>query len=298
MRRLLINVTPVIKALELVTKSALGSELIGSYKSRFKGRGIEFEEYSEYTPEGDAKLIDWKASIRANKLLVKEYTEERSLNIFFLIDVSNSMIYTTGKKLKAEYVGELVISLAFLMIKNADRVGFALFNDRIVKEHVPQGGLIQYYRIIDNLLNAQNYGGKYNFSNALDFVSTYVKPKSMLIIISDFIGLRPGWQDILRREAEKFDIITFMVRDPADRVLPETKRGVVLRDPFSDKKIYLRGEKIRERYESYVRQQEKDIENFFTSLGISFLRLDTSKSFVEPIISFFNERKRIILGKV
>lgn len=291
MRRLLIDVTPVIRALELTTKSALGGELIGSYKSRFKGRGIEFEGYEEYNPDEDAEMIDWKASTRANKLLVKEYIEERNLNIFFLIDVSNSMIYTTGKKLKAEYVGELVASLAFLMLKNADHVGFALFNDKIVEEQPPRGGTLQYYKIVDTLLNSQNYGGGYDLGKALNFAFNYMKPKSMLILITDFIGLKPNWQDILRINARRFDVITLMIRDPADSTLPKTKKGVVIRDPFSNKRIYIHGEKVRERYSEYVKQQEKSIANFFTGLGISFLRLDTSKSFVEPVITFFSERK-------
>lgn len=291
MRRLLIDVTPAIKALELTTKSTIGGALIGSYKSRFKGKGIEFESYTSFTPGSDSDSIDWKASTRTNKLLIKEYSEERSINAFFLIDVSNSMIFTTGQKLKAEYMGELIIALAFLMIKNADRVGFALFNDKIVKEYTPSGGPIQYYRLVETLLNAQNYGGRYDLNNALDFTFTRLKSKSMLIIVSDFIGLNTGWQETLRMGAEKFDIITFMIRDPADSVLPKTKRAVTLKDPFSNKRIHLSGEKVQARYETYVKQQEKSIADFFTSAGISFLRLDTSQSFVEPVITFFNERK-------
>lgn len=291
MRRLLIDVTPVIKALELTTKSALGGELLGSYKSRFKGRGLEFEGYKDYTTSDDAQRIDWKASSRANKLLVKEYTEERNLNIFFLIDVSNSMVYTTGRKLKAEYVGELISSLSFLMIKNRDHVGFAMFTDKIVKQQAPKGGTLQYYEIIDSLLNPQNYGGDKDLRKALEFAFEYMKPKSMLILITDFIGLKPDWQELLKNNARRFDIITFMIRDPADLVLPKSQREVLLKDPFSNRRVSLRGEKVRERYAEYVKQQEKNIADFFTGLGISFLRLDTSKPFVEDVISLFKERK-------
>lgn len=285
------DVTPVIKTLELTTKSALGGELIGSYRSRFKGRGLEFEGYEEYTPNDDSKRIDWKASIRSNKLLIKEYVEERNLNILFLIDVSNTMVYTTGKKLKLEYAGELISSLAFLMLKNADHVGFAMFNDEIIKKQPPKGGNLQYYELINTLLDPQNYGGGYDLEKALRFAFDYLKPKSMLILITDFIGLKPGWQDVFKNNARRFDIITFMIRDPVDLILPRTKREVMLRDPFSDKIIHLYGRDIREKYTECVKQQERDIANFFTELGISFLRLDTSKPFVEDVISFFKERK-------
>lgn len=291
MRRLLIDVTPVIEALELTTKSLLGGQLIGSYKSRFKGKGIEFDGYSEYNPNEDADMIDWRASTRANKLLTREYSEERNLNILFLVDVSNSMIYTTGKKLKAEYAGELVISLSFLMLRTSDQVGFALFSDKIIKEHAPQAGLTEYYRIIDTLLDSQNYGGGYDLDKGLEFAFTYMKPGSMIILVTDFIGLKPNWQERLRVNSRRFDIITFMIRDPADSIMPKSTRGVILKDPFSNKRIHIHGEKAREKYSEYVKQQEKSIEEFFTRLGISFLRLDTSKSFVEPVIKFFKARK-------
>ena len=119
----------------------------------------------------------------------------------------------------------------------------------------------------------------------------------MLVIVSDFIGLKSGWQDILKVNAQRFDIMAFMIRDPADTILPKAKKGVTLKDPFSDKKIRLQGEKIKEQYEKYVKQHEKSIADFFTGLGANFLRLDTSKSFVGPVIRLFNERKKVAKWK-
>jgi len=293
MRKLLVDVTPLLKALELTTKSELGGELIGSYKSRFRGRGVEFEQYADYTSGDDATLIDWKASIRTNKVLVKEYSEERNLRIFFLVDVSNSMVYTSGKKLKAEFVGELVISLAFMMIKNSDRIGFAMFSDKINESSPISGGLIAYYNLIDSLVSTENYGGGYDLAQALDFTFSSVKPKSIVIIISDFIGLKDNkWQEFIEVNSRKFDIITFMVRDPADAVLPKSKRGVVLKDPFSNKKVHIEGDKVREQYAQFVKNQEKQIKDFFMDKDVSFLRLNTRESFVEPVINFFHGRRK------
>ncbi|MBM3199923.1 DUF58 domain-containing protein [Candidatus Woesearchaeota archaeon] len=291
MRRLLIDVTPVIEALELTTKSVLGGELVGSYKSRFKGRGVEFEGYTDYTEQDDADLIDWKASTRSNKLLVKEYIEERNLRILFLIDCSNSMVYTTARKLKAEFAGEVAISLAFLMIKNADHVGFAMFNDRIVKSKQPEGGFTQYYALIDALLSPDNYGGGYNLNNAIKFTFTYTKPRTVVILLTDFLGPWSDWQDTIKTYSRKFELLVFMIRDPADFELPKTKSEVVLRDPFSNQRIHLAGKHIRDRYREYVKQQEKRLKDFFDGLGIGFLKLDSSKPFAEPIIEFFKMRK-------
>ena len=86
-RKLKIDLTKNIKKLEITTKKVVGTHLIGTYKSAFKGRGLEFASFREYSQNDDASQIDWKASVRTNKLLIKEFEEERKIDIFFLIDV-------------------------------------------------------------------------------------------------------------------------------------------------------------------------------------------------------------------
>ncbi len=293
MRKLLINVKPAIKALE-ISNSTLGGYLIGSYKSRFRGKGVEFEEYKEYTSGDDSSLIDWKASVKANKILIKEYSEERNLKVFFLLDVSNSMVFTTTRKLKAEFSSELIISLAFLMIKNSDQVGFAMFSDKIIQKSPPRGGLAQYYRLINCLINPDNYGGDFKFSDALNFTFKYVPEKTIVIIISDFIGIERDskWQDLIKNNSTRFEIIPIMVRDPVDSELPKSKSSVILKDPFSDRKIKIQGNKIREKYKHFVKMQEENLRKFFSKVGISLLRLDANKPFVQPVIKYFNQRRR------
>ena len=75
MSKLELDISQDIKKLELLVKTLVNSKLIGRYKSVFKGRGLEFESFREYTSEDDYRLIDWKVSARINKLMMKEYKE-------------------------------------------------------------------------------------------------------------------------------------------------------------------------------------------------------------------------------
>ena len=59
------------------------------YRVLFRGKGLEFERYRGYAPDDDAGLIDWGASLRSQRLLVRQYREEKDLNIMFLINVSD-----------------------------------------------------------------------------------------------------------------------------------------------------------------------------------------------------------------
>src|SRR3989344_6225949 len=110
------------------------------YRIIFRGKGLEFEAFRDFTPDDDASDIDWKTSSRARKLLVKQYKEERDLKIMFLIDVGSNMIFGSGQKLKCEYITELVAAFSKLIMDSSDKVGFFLFSDELKHYIKPKSG--------------------------------------------------------------------------------------------------------------------------------------------------------------
>jgi len=293
MRQLYINLKPALKAIELSSKTVFGTGLIGNYPSFFKGGGLEFSGYSPYTPMDDAKLIDWKASLKANTLLRRDYVQERNMNIFFLIDSSSSMIYTSQKKLKAEYSGEVIASLAYVMMKENDLVGFAMFNRKINSISLPARNIAQFYKLVETLSNKDNYGGACNLKEALDFAFKNLKPKTMLFIVSDFLGLTKGWEDALRKASSKHEIVAIMVRDPVDFTLPETHtEEILVRSPFSKKIMNVRLDPVREKYKEYVNKQTMQIKKVLSECNVDLLTLTTDKSFIAPLLNFFVMRRK------
>ena len=98
------------------------------YKLLFNSRGLEFEQYRDFHEDEDASAIDWNASSRANKLVAKQYVEEREINFFFVVDMSKNMLFGSKDKLKAEYVADIVLSLASIIISSNDNVGLITLN--------------------------------------------------------------------------------------------------------------------------------------------------------------------------
>ena len=93
MRQFNINFSSAVSQFERVIKKFQIKKIV--YKTVFRGKGLEFESYRNIEPDDDAMMIDWKASLRADKLLAKQYIEERNLDIFFLLWNSQTMqIYT------------------------------------------------------------------------------------------------------------------------------------------------------------------------------------------------------------
>lgn len=281
-----------IKRLRVTTNRLVNTGLIGTYKSLFKGRGLEFEGFRPYTPDDDASVIDWKASVKSKQILIREFVEERNLSVFLLIDVSSSMVYGTGSKLKVEYAAEIASTLSFVILNAGDSVGFALFNDKVIFSVLPVAGYKQQNILLKSIVNPSNYGGNYDLNEALKYTISKLKQASVVIIISDFIGLKAGWENYVRMLSKRFDVIGIMVRDPCDRNLPDYSGNVVLSDPFSDENITVNTSDISESYRRHVMRQEDDIKRTFLIANADFASVSTDEQFLKPLSNLFMKRSK------
>ena len=292
MEELKLNLKPLIKRLEVSTKKGFTGILTGSYKSTFKGKGLDFEGYRNYNVGDDASMIDWKATLRSQDLLIKILVEERNVNVVFLVDVSSSMSFASVEKLKNEYAAELVASMSFAAIQAGDSVGLVMFTDKIVKFLPPAMGSRQYFMIIKSLSDPKLYDGKFDFTKIIGNLMSSIKKGAIVIIVSDFIGLSGDWENYLRAASERFEIIGVMIRDPRDYEIPAGVGQIVISDPYSEKEVLIDTAAVKEDYESVVKEQVKHIKETFINSKSEFLELRTDKPFLHDIIMFFLMRTK------
>lgn len=289
-KKLNIDLGVSLKRLDLIVKGLSNNQYLGNYASAFKGQGIEFADYRAYGPADDASKIDWKASKRTGKLMVKEFEEERGLNVFFLVDVSSRMLLGSVKKLKAEYAAEIVSSFSHTVLDSGDSVGMVMFSDSPLKV-VHEGMGLKHFHIISNELSKlDNYGGgETNFSGVLDYALKNFPEGSLVVLISDFIG-PDNFTSSLKVAAHKFDLIGIMVRDPIDLELPKGYGQVLIEDPVTHDRLLFSPKKYFKEYKDRVKNNLSFLEKLFLQNGADFLRLTTDKSFVEPLVEFFKLR--------
>ena len=293
LKELRLNLKPLISKLEVGLKSGYTEEILtSSFKSVFKGRGLEFEGFRTYTAADDAKEIDWKASLRAQQLLIRVLAEERNIHAFFMLDVSDSMIFTSTDKLKCEYAAELVATMTYGVIESGDSVGLCMFNDRITKIIPGNIGMNQFYNITRNLSNPSLYGGNFDFNYAMKYATNFLKRNTIVFIVSDFIGLTSGWMRHIEIMSKKFEVVAIMIRDPRDLSIPKDSGQYVLGDPFSDADLLVDTELVRLDYEHHAKQQVDEIRQIFKDQGIDFLYLSTKDSFIHPVLQLFNMRRK------
>ena|SRR3989344_1949116 len=291
MKKLKLDIKNLANRLDITTKGMFKSTLAGNYQTAFRGQGLEFYGFRKYSQADDASRIDWKASSRANELLVREYVEERSLNVFFLVDASSTMLFGSRDKLKAQYAAELVASMSFAIIHSSDSVGLGMFNKNLVKNFLPASGEKQYYNILNNLVDLNLYGNGFDIEKPLKYYTGVLPRGSLFFIVSDFIGLKgEEWIKALRVACRKLDVMGIMIRDVRDRLLPSEYSEIVLESPEDDRKKVINPAAIKHAYESYVKREEERIAEVFSQCGGEFMLLTTDADFVNAIIKTFKRR--------
>jgi len=142
------------------------------------------------------------------------------------------------------------------------------------------------------LSNPKLYDGKFDFIKVINDLINSFKKGAIIVIVSDFIGLGKDWENYLRAVSEKFEVIGIMVRDPRDYEIPADVGQIVISDPYSDKEVLIDTAKIKDEYESVVKEQIKHIKETFINSKSDFLELRTDKPFLDYIIKFFLMRNK------
>lgn len=204
-----------IRHIEIKSKRLVDEIFSGEYRSNFKGKGMEFEDIRQYYPTDDVRNIDWNVTARHNEVYVKQFREERELNIYLMIDMSNSNDFGNKKDL----IAEISATLAFSASRNNDRVGMLLFTDKVEKFMPSRKGRKHILAIIDSILSIVPTSKGTNIANALEYYNKVIKGRSILFVISDFMD--NGYEEIINRMVKKHEVIMLRVIDPVEKNIPQ-----------------------------------------------------------------------------
>lgn len=260
------------------------------YMKIFRGKGLEFDRYRKYEPDDDARLIDWKASMRTNQILAKQYIEERDLKILFVVDVGENMVFGSTDKLKCEYTAEVTAALMHLILNYNDNFGLLLFNSHVKKYIKPDKGYNHFQLLTDFLSDADNYGGLPNFENLVDYLLDSVNNVDCVFLLSDFLYFNDKLKQKANILSEKFELLSIMVRDPLDISLPEKKVEVLIEDSRTGDQITINPSRIKKQYEKHALKQIEDVKSVFQGTRSDFLQLKTDDGFALPLSTFLRER--------
>jgi uncharacterized protein (DUF58 family) len=281
-----------VRRIEITTRHLVRDIVAGEYSSAFRGHGVEFSEVREYQPGDDIRTIDWNVTARLGAAYVKRYLEERELTILFLVDASASEKFGTRVRTKHALAVEVCAVLALTAARNNDRVGAAWVTDRVERFVSPRRGRRHVLRVINDLVAFDPAGTATNLAAALEFADSILRRRSVLFLVSDF--LTTGFQPALERLARRHDLIALQLFDQRERELPDLGLAA-FRDPESGlRRVVDTGrpatrERFRKRAEEFDLSLQRDIRR----CGAELVRLETGRSYAEPLIAFFRRRERL-----
>lgn len=301
------RVSVSLKALVDLAKPAAGLNLqqasirssqSGGYVSRFKGRGMEFDEARLYQPGDDIRSIDWRVTARTGKPHTKLFREERERPIFISVDNRAAMHFATRGVFKSVLTAKLAALLAWTAQHHGDRIGGQIFSDTACRELKPQNGKHAVLRF----LNAIVCGGEVSRpvselntnivpTNTLEQVlarlAQHARPGSRVYIISDFRGLSDKAETHLLKLSQHCDVALIMVYDPLESALPakgryrftDDRRDLVI-DAASSAAV---------QYRQRFAQRQQRLGQLSQSRGLVFMQCGTDE---DPI-----QRLRYALGR-
>jgi len=225
----LIALRPRCNALRLPMRQAAASALAGAYRSRFRGRGVDFVESRNYQPGDDIRNMDWRVTARTGRAHTKVFQEERERPVLVVLDATPSLFFGTRRRLKSVAAGQMAAAVAWAAVRRGDRIGGFLFAPGRHRELRPAGGRRGAMRLIQALVEwlepagaapAARDAAAQPLSMALERVRHAVRPGSLVIVISDFFSLDGDCNRHLSRLRQHNDVIACQVLDAAEHQLP------------------------------------------------------------------------------
>jgi uncharacterized protein (DUF58 family) len=252
---------------------------------------MSFSEVRVYQFGDDVRSIDWNVTARSGEPHVKIFEEERELTVMLLIDVSGSSFFGTTGLSKQEMLTEICAVLAFSAISNNDKVGILLFSDREELFLPPKKGRQHILRIIRELLNVQPSEKGTNLAGALQYTRNVMKKRCVCFILSDFLAT--GYDAPLRVLARRHDCIGLHCWDPRERELPDV--GLLqVHNMESARPVWMDTSDpgLRMQYKRHFDEHKSRVTDTFRKAGADFLSIETSESYINALLRFFEQRKR------
>ena len=206
------------RQLQIACHRPVVSMLAGEYRSVFKGVGLEFDQIREYAPGDDVRFIDWKVTARTGHAYIKQYIEDRQLTLWLLVDASASFAIGEDQSAKAAAAAEICALLGFSAVANHDRVGMALFTDRLEVVERPQRGSGPMLRLLESLLSFTPPPRRTDVGAVLEEFHAHSRKHEIVFLISDFQS--PPYDLPLRRARLRQSLHAICVEHRHERVLP------------------------------------------------------------------------------
>lgn len=281
-----------LSSMEMRARIVVEGFVSGLHKSPYRGFGVEFVEYRQYSPGDDIRHVDWKAVARSDRYYVKEYEDETNLQCVLLLDRSASMGYRGQKNSapdKLEYGSYLAASLAYLILRQGDGVGLVTF-DRAVHDFLPPSSKNTQWLAIHSTLDGLRADEGTDMGKPLHELAESIPRRGLVILISDLIDdVEQMMNALMHFRFKGHEVLVFHIVDREELTFPfsETAR---FDDPETGERITVAPSAIRADYLAAVEEFMESIRTGCAKIQVDYERMETDRPLDFALFSYLSRR--------
>lgn len=291
--------------LEWTVLRRLDGLLQGDHRTLWRGGGIDLADLREYQPGDDVRHIDWNVTARLQQPHVRQFTEDRDLSAWFLLDLSGSIDVASHLRSKRAVSQGFVAALARLLTRHGNRVGALFYNQGVEAVLPPRVGRHQVLQLLQRMqvpaaaaapaaaarrtvpLRAQptpGPGSETRLADLLGQAESLLRRRCLVFVVSDFISA-PGWQQPLGRLARRHDVMAVRLLDPSEQALPDLGLMTV-QDAETGEQLLIDSSdpSFRARLAQVVAQHEAALADALAQAGVDTLELATQDELLPALL--------------
>ena len=308
-----VNSEALLKRLEWTVLRRLDGQLQGNHRTLWRGGGLDLADLREYQHHDDVRHIDWNVTARLQIPHVRQFTEDRELSAWFLVDLSGSVDFGSDAVTKRRVAREFVGVLARLLTRHGNRVGAILYGHRVDAVLPARGGRMQVLQLLqqmdkrvasaapavaDRKGSAKGKAGEpgvpqiTQLATLLRTAQQLIKRRSSIFVVSDFISA-PGWEEVLGPLSLRHDVTAVRLFDPLEMKLPDLGL-LTMTDAESGEQLFVDTSDagFRKRFAAAAEQREAGLRAALARAGIDTLELATNDDLLDAILRFADLRKQ------
>ena len=277
-------------------KQKSNSVLSGRYASRFRGRGLDFEESRPYVIGDDVRNIDWSVTAKTGKTHTKVFTEEKEKPAFIFVDQSTSMGFGSKNKTKAVVAGELASIIAHKIKKGGDRIGGMVYSGHNYELVTPKRDSRNIIHFLQKIVEANQtiYEAKpVDFENSLTDIfakiNNIVSHDFTVFIISDFHRYNDSVLQYLSQLSLHNDLVLIKVFDTMEEQIPNEK--MVITDRTNQINLNGKSKPLKEKLKTDFNSNYKNFKSELEKYNINIFSVNTTNPIEQQLIEVFSNYK-------
>jgi uncharacterized protein (DUF58 family) len=271
----------------------LDGMLQGTYRTMFRGVGTDFRDLREYEPGDDIRHIDWNVTARMDTPFIRQFSEDRELTAWLLLDRSPSMGFGPIQRPKELVLCELATTFARLLTRGGNRVGAMLFDNEIESTLPPRSSRNQVLALARSLMRPpESRGTITDLTGLLESAHSAIRRRSLVVLMSDFITA-PGWERPLLQLTERHEVVAIRLLDPREYELPDAG-VIVVEDAETGEQLTVDSSdgEFRQRLRAAGEAREEELRAITLRAGVDIYEVSTEDDLVTALVRIMELRKR------